>query len=238
MDNDKKVYVIRDLGFCYDDQYYFPLQNSDSGGGMICGFSQDKETAINIWKRLEYDFSHKENFNNVCTYDEFGYELDQIGFDTADFFNRREYMDQDELFNIIYKLKRNVFFLYEYPADLKAKVLWDIHKHSYIICDELAQWGDMAIEPKKTLITYLDSKGIITFKGTLEELTDAPLLLNQLIEQDPNLNYDSQKHLLEIKPDEQTLNSVNALLKNPLYEIHYLTIQEIYEIEQTLNKKL
>ncbi|HMV60328.1 MAG TPA: hypothetical protein PKC07_03890 [Agitococcus sp.] len=85
---------------------------------------------------------------------------------------------------------------------------------------------------------YVNDYISIAIKGTLEELTDARLLLNQLIEQDPNLNYDNLNKILKIQPVEQSLNSVNALLKNPLYEIRYLTIQEIYEIEQTLNKKL
>ena len=69
-------------------------------------------------------------------------------------------------------------------------------------------------------------------------MSDTPQLLLLLIKDNPNIEYNEHYQTLRIKPDEKTLNSVNALLKNPLYEIRYLTIQEIYEIEQTLNKKL
>ena len=238
MNNDKKVYVIRNLGFMYDDEYYFPLLTSDSEEGQICALLEDKESAIHAWKRLEYEFSHQYEFINVYQYDGFGYELEQIGIELDNiFFDKVKRMNQDELFDIIYKLKRNVYFLYEYPADLKVKTQWNITKNDYDIYDEFS-FGDGVIDPKKTLITWLDSTRVIIIRGTLEELTDAPLLLNQLIEQDPNLDYDNLNRILKIQPDEQSLNSVNALLKNPLYEIRYLTIQEIYEIEQTLNKKL
>lgn len=57
----------------------------------------------------------------------------------------------------------------------------------------------------------------------------------QLIKDNPNIQYDKKYQRLKIQPDAQTLNSVNALLKKPLFEIRYLTIKEIYEIEQTLN---
>jgi hypothetical protein len=235
MNNDRKVYAIRNLGFWYDDEYYFPLLTSDSEEGQICALSEDKESAIQAWKRLEYEFSHQYEFINVYQYEGFGYELEQIGIELDNiFFDKLKRMSQDELFDIIYKLNRNVYFLYEYPADLKVKVLWETNKNNYFIYDELI-WGDRVFAYTKTLAAYLDSNGVILIRGSLEELTDAPLLLSQLIEQDPNLDYMHQHHILTVKPDEQSLNSVNSLLKNPLYEIRYLTIQEIYEIEQTLN---
>ena len=123
--------------------------------------------------------------------------------------------------------------MYEYSAELQMKTLYDLQN-----CEYLSYDGTAHVDYVSNTFLYVNDYISIAIKGTLEELTDAPLLLNQLIEQDPNLDYDNLNKILKIQPDEQSLNSVNALLKNPLYEIRYLTIQEIYEIEQTINKKL
>ncbi|HNJ86847.1 MAG TPA: hypothetical protein PKU92_09715, partial [Agitococcus sp.] len=88
------------------------------------------------------------------------------------------------------------------------------------------------------LTTFLSKDNAIPLSGKLSDLSDTPQLLLLLIKDNPNIEYNEHYQTLRIKPDEKTLNSVNALLKNPLYEIRYLTIQEIYEIEQTINKKL
>jgi hypothetical protein len=144
-------------------------------------------------------------------------------------------LSAENIFDIIHKLNRHIYFLYEYPIDSKVKTRWSIKNNNYDIYNMTTEWD---IQSNNFLRAYITTSESIYINGTLEELTDAPLLLNQLIEQDPNLDYDNLNKILKIQPDEQSLNSVNALLKNPLYEIRYLTIQEIYEIEQTLNKKL
>ncbi|MFO1391134.1 MAG: hypothetical protein U1E94_02795 [Agitococcus sp.] len=199
----------------------------------------DKQTAIQEWKHLEYKFSHKMGFENVTEFEQLFFFLERLGMDANKaFFENLHVMNQDELFELIEKLERHVFYMYEYPADLKLKTLFNLTENRFESWDATEElWDGTEGLPNNIIITN-DSVTEITINGTLEELTDAPLLLNQLIEQDPNLDYDNLNKILKIQPDEQSLNSVNALLKNPLYEIHYLTIQEIYEIEQTLNKKL
>ena len=37
-------------------------------------------------------------------------------------------------------------------------------------------------------------------------------------------------------PHEATINSVNALLKKQFFEIQCLTIEEVYEVEKSLNQ--
>ena len=75
---------------------------------------------------------------------------------------------------------------------------------------------------------------ILILYGSLSDLSDTPILLSQLIQHNENINYDEDRKLLRIKQlDSSTLNSLNALLKNPL---QFLTIEEIYEIEKSLNQ--
>lgn len=72
-----------------------------------------------------------------------------------------------------------------------------------------------------------------TLNGSLSDLSDTPILLTQLIQHNENINYDEDRKFLRIKQlDSSTLNSLNALLKEP---IQCLTIEEIYQLEQQLN---
>ena len=167
-------------------------------------------------------------------YDGITFNAKEYGIESVEsLWEKLQNMNADELFKFSQQVNCYVFFMYEYSAELKMKTLYDLQN-----CEYLSYDGTTHVDYVSNTFLYVNDYIRISIKGTLEELTDAPLLLNQLIEQDPNLDYDNLNKILKIQPDEQSLNSVNALLKNPLYEIRYLTIQEIYEIEQTLNKKL
>lgn len=229
---DKKVYAIRYLGFMYNDEYYSIIIPKDyKHDGHIQAFFEDKEVALQAWKNLEHQASHALDFENITGFEGSYYLLEQHGFDTSNIEEQLKLMNQDELFELIQTVDRHVFYMHEYSANLKVKVLFNLINSAYESCEATSDNDHIS-----NIFLYInDDSGFLRVKGTLEELTDAPLLLNQLIEQDPNLEYDSPNNILKIKSDEKILNSVNALLKNPLYEIRYLTIQEIYEIEQTLN---
>ena len=45
MDNDKKVYAIRTLGFGYADEYYYPLFRHDSNEGHICAVFEEADSS-------------------------------------------------------------------------------------------------------------------------------------------------------------------------------------------------
>jgi len=231
--NDKKVYAIRNLGSWYTDEYYhFPLFPHEVEAGHICALFEDKETALQAWKHLEYKAGHEINFSHIIGHQEANYNLEELGFESTDtFWNKLKQMNKDELFAISQKINCHVFFMYEYPADLKLKTLFNLQDKDYDSYD-----GTTDSDYISNVFLYVnDYIGTRTMNGSLDELSDAPLLLSQLIKNNPNIKYNEDSKTLEINPDEQTLNSVNALLKKPLFEIRYLTIKEIYEIEQTLN---
>ncbi len=233
--NDKKVYAIRNLGSHYGDEYYhFPLFPPEVHAGHICAIFEDKETALKAWKNLEYQASHEINFSHIIGYEGYNFNPKELGFESDDddfVWQKLLQMNEDELFTFSQKIDCHVFFLYEYPADLKVKTLFNLQDKEYNSYD-----GTTDQDYISNVFLYADEYiGTQTINGSLEELSDAPLLLSQLINDNPNITYNEENKTLEIAPDEKTLNSVNALLKNPLYEIRYLTIREIYEIEQKLN---
>jgi hypothetical protein len=230
-DSDKKVYAIRNLCFWYDDEYYFSLISSENHDGHISAIFNDKNSALKEWKRLEYEFSHHVDFVNILGYEEAHSRLEQLGLQN----HEEQYLknlNSDDLFDIIHKTDCHVYSFHEYSHDLKVKTLWNTKENSYEICD-----GDNEHDSRANLFltTFLSKDNAIPLSGKLSDFSDTPQLLSLLIKDNPNIEYNEHYQTLRIKPDEKTLNSVNALLKNPLYEIRYLTIQEIYEIEQTLN---
>lgn len=239
MNNDKKVYVIRNLGFEYNDEYYETvLQDNDKYLGHIWALFKDKKNALQEWKRLEYEFSHKMNFLNIIGYEDSYSRLKQFGLVLDNHLKDKiRLMNQDQLFDFIHKIDCHVFIMYEYPIDLKVKALFKFKDNTYHSAkntiDHYKGYGYIS----NSFLLVNEHIQTIIIKGTLETLSETPLLLSQLISNTPNLKYNQESQSLQISPDEKTLNSVNALLKNPLYEIRYLTIQEIYEIEQTLNTK-
>ena len=67
-------------------------------------------------------------------------------------------------------------------------------------------------------------------KGTLEELSDAPALLEQFIKENSWLSYENQGLKIENDADEDTFNrikSLNALLKQPIFEIRQVTLEQL-----------
>ncbi|MCK5697842.1 MAG: hypothetical protein KAI02_06750 [Gammaproteobacteria bacterium] len=71
--------------------------------------------------------------------------------------------------------------------------------------------------------------------GELSALSDSPNLLKTLIDTQKGLNYKADKKLLSIKSDHvDALFSVNELLKQPLFEIKTLSVDEIKALEENL----
>ena len=72
-------------------------------------------------------------------------------------------------------------------------------------------------------------------KGQLEQLTEQPSILMSLINQSNSLKYDPKNAILEIHYclQGEELISLNALLKQPLFEIRTISLSEAKKISHT-----
>lgn len=131
-----------------------------------------------------------------------------------------------------------------YPKQIKQGVAWDNSENNYHFSDACTEYDfrknyfiDATFIKDDPLLSHVSpsvDSFIFILYGSLSDLSDTPILLSQLIQQEENLNYDEDRKLLRIKQlDSSTLNSLNALLKDP---IQCLNIEEIYEIEKSLNQ--
>ena len=238
---EEKIYALRNISFWYDDEFFFNLMNSNDHIGHITAIFEDKEQAIQEWKRLEYEFTHKINFNNFMRED--------ISFNIEEILPHRTWndlknLDIEELFTVLHHNDIHAYYLYEYPKQIKQGVAWDNSENNYHFSDACTEYDfrknyfiDATFINDDPLLIHVSpsvDSFIFILYGSLSDLSDTPILLSQLIQQEENLNYDEDRKLLRIKQlDSSTLNSLNALLKNP---IQCLNIEEIYEIEKSLNQ--
>ena len=78
---EEKIYALRNSSFWYDDEFFFNLMNSNDHIGHITAIFEDKEQAIQEWKRLEYEFSQQVDFYNILYCEpNFNIILDQNDF--------------------------------------------------------------------------------------------------------------------------------------------------------------
>lgn len=234
----EKIYVIRHLSYFYNDEWYKSFFDTRDHLGNITDLFDDKENAIQRWKQLEYDFNHQTNFQNIlwCEYS------------NDEFYGQESYLAQktvDELFNLIQKLECYVYGLYEYPKALKQQVFFDIQQQCYETCpcntEDDVKNNDFIVanfienDPLLTFVSPSTSDAYqhtVELKGSLEELSDTPLLLKNLIQNNPDLKFYDTYLIVKAR----ALPQINPLLKKPIQkELHYLTIEEIYHLEQTLS---
>ena len=238
---EEKIYALRNSSFWYDDEFFFNLMNSNDHIGHITAIFEDKEQAIQEWKRLEYEFTHKINFNNFMRED--------ISFNIEEILPHRTWndlknLDIEELFTILHHNDIHAYYLYEYPKQIKQGVAWDNSENNYHFSDACTEYDfrknyfiDATFIKDDPLLNHVSpsvDSFILILYGSLSDLSDTPILLSQLIQHNENINYDEDRKFLRIQQlNISTLNSLNALLKDP---IQCLNIEEIYEIEKSLNQ--
>ena len=238
---EEKIYALRNSSFWYDDEFFFNLMNSNDHIGHITAIFEDKEQAIQEWKRLENEFTHKINFNNFMRED--------ISFNIEEILPHRTWndlknLDIEELFTVLHHNDIHAYYLYEYPKQIKQGVAWDNSENNYHFSDACTEYDfrknyfiDATFIKDDPLLSHVSpsvDSFIFILYGSLSDLSDTPILLSQLIQHNENINYDEDRKFLRIQQlNISTLNSLNALLKDP---IQCLNIEEIYEIEKSLNQ--
>lgn len=245
MEQEDKVYILTYSGYQYNDEYYSP-----SYGGRICHLLYNRDEAIQVWKKLEIDFQHENRYNPLA-FEECSGDINSLGLDFDTIYdNYHEHkLTDDEIFNVTVKLNRHIYELIEYPKDLKCYIAYFSDQNKYSFSDETTEWDNQSnLHLTFTHVTnsnacFISSKALcekrpISLRGTFEELSDSPLLLERLIEQDKNLEYVIRTKCLNIIPNQNSINSLNALLKKPFFEIKCLSIEEIFKIEKQLNHDL
>jgi hypothetical protein len=237
-----KKYVIREIDFGYNDEYY---TSYDAHLGKIQHIYDDKTQAEIHHKALVVEALKNADLESYS----FGYGdadedtylavealvLEKTGekYDKDDGIPK---LDDDALFEFATLTGITLYQLLEIDEDEKFYVIWLPQAESYFTDYDT---GNIFTGHSADFIRSHDDdwyflQEISTrLSGSLDDLSDAPQLLKVVIEKNSGLNYSNTEHYLEIDANHagyDAISEINALLKQPLFEIQAKNLAEFQAI--------
>ncbi|WP_066802125.1 hypothetical protein [Moraxella oblonga] len=239
-------YVIRQNQFGYNDEWYVMGWIESSIIREVYDNQSDAETA---YKKLTV---HALRSDDLSSYAIGNGEAEQEVYDAIDAFTQEKfgktfkYLDDidfsewsdDDIFAFAQIAGLNFYQIVEVDESEKFYVIWLNHQNEYF-----KGWnGIFTLENNRLDFGYYNDDLIADFletlnkvapKGSLEELSDSPTLLEQLIDGELVMYKDNQL-LVEVGglnfKELSDLEAVNALLKQPWFEIRALSIDEFAKL--------
>ncbi|MBH2002860.1 MAG: hypothetical protein I8H98_11460 [Moraxellaceae bacterium] len=244
------TYVIREKYFGYNDEVFY------ASGNRIASIFDHKEQAELTYKQLEINGAR-----NFALYEvESLFDADEALLKQLDDFvfsrcgehiyqegevSREmlpESLSDEDTFQFIQLADMHKFQLVKFENEAKFYALWSVKQQKWVEeHDEFFASLAYADQPEQlktnvgTIFADYDY-GDIQLKGSLEELSDQPILLQAMITAQSSLKYDQKSQTLIIMQgwEEEGLYAVNPLLKQPLFEIKEIELEEIQRIEKEL----
>lgn len=203
--------------------------------------NHDRSELLEHWKVLEYQYAHHSHWLQITNNENplYANEIFQkiirkhnLPIENAEqFYHLDQRVDQilteltkDDLFELVISLDANMFECIEYQEDIKFYVLWDQQENDYQINDlnipeiEPPQIFLSKTESLQSLVSSyaLQEKIPNSINGTLKQLSDTPLILQSIIEQNKCFEFEDNELRIH-QPETDALIAINAVLKNPLF---------------------
>lgn len=237
-------YIIRRVDFGYNDEYF---QTHYAHQGAIQQIYTDKAEAEQAYKKLIID--ELQNID-LESYD-FGYgEADEEAYEAAEALVLEKTgeaydkddgipkLEPDDLFEFAKLTKIMHYQLLEVDDAQKNYVIWLNQQDEYMTDYDT---GSIIYGHQENFIAqhhfdwhFLDYVSV-SLQGHLADLSDAPSLLEQVIQKNNGLHYDAEKQNLSIEGSHAGYDAVtelNALLKQPLFEIQEKSLNELQALSQ------
>ncbi|STZ09190.1 Uncharacterised protein [Moraxella caprae] len=244
-------YVIRQNEFGYNDEWYVMDYVESSIIREIHDNQSDAETA---YKKLTV---HALRSEYLSSYAIGNGDAEQEIYDAIDAFTQERFGEtfedledidfdewsDDDVFAFAQIAGLNFYQIVEVDDSEKFYVIWFNHQ------DEYFRWNDDVVSLENNrldfdydrfgyhyddlIADFLEMLNKVAPKGSLEELSDSPTLLEQLIDGELVIYKDNQL-LIEVGglnfKELSDLETVNALLKQPWFEIRALSIDEFAKL--------
>lgn len=238
----EKLYVIRVLSYWYTDEHYTHLYDAACHFGHMQSIFADKAAAAAQWKQLEYDFCHHAaiQFNHLI----------HSPYSAADpHAANREFLKSlpaDALFEQLQQLDQCMYALYEYPKHQSfcalqhfpiadAQMEEDFRQNKFLEYYFTAESNSAdGLNPPVSHDRYIENASHV-LHGDLADLSEAPRLLQNFIEQQPLLRYDAERKQLHLLLQPNLVTALNALLKHPI-ELAQLSLMDVFQLEQRANQ--
>ncbi|MCH7311280.1 hypothetical protein [Acinetobacter sp. ANC 4805] len=244
-------YVIREKSFGYNDEVFYVI------GHRMSNVFDNKKQAEAVYKQLEIKAAR-----NFFLYEvESLFDADEALLKKLDDFvfsrcgehiyqeggisreTLPEGLNDEDTFEFIQLANMQSYQLIHFDQDIKFYGLWSVKKQAWVEeHDEFFAGLAYADQPEqlktnvRTIFADYDYDDI-ELKGSFEDLSEQPVLLQALIKNNKALKYNNKSQTLTILQgwEEEGLYAVNSLLKQPLFEIKVIGLDEIQKIEKDLS---
>ena len=250
-----KVYALKQRSFMFNDDNYGQVIKDLYGA--ILQKSNDQIALREIWKNLERQFFNEnshlyitQNENNLLDNQSFHKIAEKYALDLKNHHEIDVELDDkiyeflckindDELLAILIESDASIFTCIEFNEQTQMFVLWNADTNDYFIND--ANYPEL--EPPQVFLTKAQSLEslLVDFNllddipknihGSLEQLSETPLLLKSVIDQNKCFKFKNNELSIN-EPDAQTLIAINAVLREPLFHYKVLTLDAIITIEK------
>ena len=246
------TYVIREKYFGYNDETFYVA------GNRIANVFDNKQQAELAYKKLEIDGARDFALYEVeslfdadeallqqlddFVYSRCGEHICEAGDISDDVLPVS--LSDDDTFEFIQLAGMQKFQLVEFENQVKFYGLWSVKKQRWVEEHDECFAGliySENLDAFKSKVEHIFADydySAIELKGSLEELSAQPILLQAMISAQSGLSYDEAKQTLVIDAwQDEALYAVNSLLKQPLFEIKEISLEEIQKIEKDLAKQ-
>ena len=150
-------------------------------------------------------------------------------------------LSDDDLFEFGEKFELHAYKLVAFENEPVFHTLWNPREERYFqMIDESFEglvYGASLDEVMKMIedeIVTLDWEGL-EMTGSPEELSDSPDLLRKFIATADEIEYDESEGMLRFGyPEAKTVIGLNALLKESIFEVRELSVDEIRDLEKEI----
>lgn len=245
-------YAIRQNEFAYNDEWYM---TSHIESTRIQQTFDDYDTAKTAYKKLIADHIRSEGFDNYDIGNGDAY-VDSKVYETIDKFTQEKFGEtyediyeidfsqcsDDELVQLAQDIDFEPYQLISIDDNERFYAIWLNYQDCY-----LTNYGDVVTLDSSLLGIELEDKTEITQgfldnlngkrpTGELSELSDSPELLKQLLDENYQVSYYNNtlnvpEHYWNFDYDGfNQLEAVNALLKQPWFELRALSFNELQQL--------
>lgn len=238
-------YVIRHNDFAYNDEWF---QTGSPEAGSIHTIYDNKAEAEQAFKELvvealyaDEDFSNYDIGNGYAsdetyeTLEEFVLEKTGQEYETDDTFPELSLDDAFEFAKISGLMH---YQLLEVDNQKPIYILWSNQEQDYLRSE-----NNNIFDSTDENFSTLDDFELYIFENdfdeqvfgqSLENISDSPEILKSFILSIPALTYaEDRNSIVDIDWDDVTLNqlkSINALLKQPIFEVQQINLEQLHKI--------
>lgn len=247
-----EIFVIRGYHWGYNDETFYPCGNYIKS--TFASEAEAKKTLVALerghWQQMDLGETNQFFDTDQPLIDRVNAFITQkcgkplfTNDDRRDVFVPNELNDED--FTEFLRIAGlQAYKLTKFEDGQKFYAIWFPDEEDYLKeydeCTTALVYEESVEQLKKSAADQLEyhwDDGI-KIKGELDQISDTPELLKNLIGSQKGIKYNEQKKKLKINPERvDALFAVNELLKAPLFEIRELTIDEVTQMESELSEE-